>query len=87
LKSTGPRTAERKRRVALNARKYGIFSRHLLINDREGGEHAREYRRLHSDIANDYAAEGSLEQLWVDSFSAEGQLRKDKPNKYSQMAL
>src|SRR5438067_982984 len=66
LKSTGPRTAGGKRMVARNALKHGIFSKNLLINDPQGGEHARDYWQLHAAISAHYQPVGLLEQLWVE---------------------
>jgi len=52
--------------VARNALKHGIFSKNLLINDPQGGEHARDYWQLHAGISEHYQPEGLLEQLWVE---------------------
>jgi hypothetical protein len=70
LKSTGPLTAAGKSRVSRNAVKHGIFSKHLLINDPQGGEHAHEYCQLHNAIREHYQPEGLLEELWIDKIAA-----------------
>ncbi len=50
LKSTGPRSAAGKRRVALNARRRGLCSQELEQQFRAQGEDPREFRRLHRDL-------------------------------------
>ena len=49
LKSSGPRSAARKRRVALNACR-GLCSEELERQFRARGEDPREFRRLHRDL-------------------------------------
>jgi hypothetical protein len=68
-KSTGPRTAAGKSRVSRNALKHGIFSKHLLINDPQGGEHADEYWQLYAAIREHYEPQGLLEELWIDKIA------------------
>jgi len=66
LKSSGPRTASGKRRVSRNAVKHGIFSKHLLTNDVDGGEDPREYAHLYAAIHEHYRPVDLLEELLVD---------------------
>ena len=49
-KSTGPRTAAGKRRVALNPRKHNLISEELQRQLVARGEDPREFRRLHRDL-------------------------------------
>jgi hypothetical protein len=49
-KSTGPRTAAGKRRVALNPRKHDLISGELERQLVARGEDPREFRRLHRDL-------------------------------------
>jgi hypothetical protein len=50
LKSTGPRTAAGKRRVALNARRRDLCSEEVERQLQARGEDPREFRRLHRDL-------------------------------------
>jgi hypothetical protein len=50
LKSTGPRTAAGKRRVALNALVRGLLPEDLERQLRARGEDLNEFRRLHRDL-------------------------------------
>ena len=50
LKSTGPRSAAGKRRVALNARRRGLCSEELEQQFRARGEDPREFRQMHCDL-------------------------------------
>jgi hypothetical protein len=50
LKSTGPRTAAGKRRVALNARRRDLCSEEMERQLRVRGEDPREFCRLHRDL-------------------------------------
>jgi hypothetical protein len=50
LKSTGPRSAAGKRRVALNTRSHGLIPEGLERQLLARGESPREFRRLHRDL-------------------------------------
>ena len=68
LKSTGPRTAAGKRRVALNARRRDLCSEELERELRARGEDPREFRRLHRDLIaifhpKDRSAVEAVEQM------------------------
>jgi len=56
-RSTGPRTAIGKRRSSVNALKYGIFSKDLLVGD----ESHQEFEDLLQGLRNDMRPEGLLE--------------------------
>ncbi len=91
LKSTGPRTAAGKRRVALNARRRGLCSEELERQLRARGEDPREFCRLHRDLIaifhpKDHAAVEAVELMartwWekarrVRNWVAAGQPRAD----------
>jgi len=72
LKSTGPKTAAGKRRVALNNRKSGICPAELERQLRARGEDPAEFRKLHRDLlaifhpklADAQAAVLALAQTW-----------------------
>jgi hypothetical protein len=68
LKSTGPRTAVGKRRVALNARRRELCSEEMERQLRARGEDPRDFRRLHRDLIaifppQDHAAVEAVEQM------------------------
>jgi len=68
LKSTGPRTAAGKRRVALNARRRDLCSEELERQLQTRGEDPREFRRLHRDLIaifhpKDRSAVEAVEQM------------------------
>jgi len=68
LKSTGPRTAAGKRRVALNARRRDLCSEELECELQARGEDPRQFRRLHRDLIGifrpkDRAAVEAVEQM------------------------
>ncbi|MGO9269193.1 MAG: hypothetical protein ACLQOO_02860 [Terriglobia bacterium] len=50
-KSTGPKTKAGKRRVALNARRFGFSPPEIEQQLRARGEDPRDFRRLHRDVA------------------------------------
>jgi hypothetical protein len=50
LKSTGPRTAAGKRRVALNTRSHALIPEELERQLLARGENPRDFRRLHRDL-------------------------------------
>ncbi len=57
-KSTGPRSTEAKRRVALNAVKHGLFTRSLLLP----GESESELIDLEKRLYAQYQPEGDVEE-------------------------
>lgn len=71
LKSTGPRTAAGKRRVALNRMTRGLCSEEAERKLRARGEDPREFHRLYRDLlaifqpGSDAAAAGVDEMAWV----------------------
>jgi hypothetical protein len=71
LKSTGPRTAAGKRRVALNRMRRGLCSEEAERKLRARGEDPREFHRLYRDLlaifqpGSEAAAAGLAEMAWT----------------------
>jgi hypothetical protein len=61
-KSTGPRTAQGKKRSKLNELKHGLFSKGILL----GGESRAEYASLLSGLREDLQPQGKLESVLVE---------------------
>ncbi|MFU8790267.1 MAG: hypothetical protein ACNA7G_14645, partial [Methylobacter sp.] len=61
-KSTGPVTAIGKSKIATNATKHGIFSKHLVLKD----EDPLEYQGLLEQLQSELAPSGILEQALVE---------------------
>jgi hypothetical protein len=92
LKSTGPRTAAGKRRVALNARRRGLCPEELERQLRARGEDPQQFCRLHRDLIaifhpTHHAAATAVEQMartwWekarrIRNWVAAGQPRTDE---------
>jgi hypothetical protein len=66
LQSTGPKTAEGKTVVALNAMKHGILSREVLLP----GEDGTDLSELAENLRAQLAPVGALESLFVDRIIA-----------------
>jgi hypothetical protein len=64
-RATGPRTSIGKKRSSLNAQKYGIFSKDLLVGD----ESPREFSLLLDGLRDDLQPEGTLEALLVEKLA------------------
>ena len=62
LQSTGPRTADGKRRASRNATKHGLLARDLLLDD----EDAAALQALTDGLRNDLHPDGALEDALVD---------------------
>jgi hypothetical protein len=63
--ASGPRTAIGKQRSSLNAQKYGISSRGLLVGD----ESPREFKLLLMGLHGDLQPEGALETVLVENLA------------------
>ena len=61
-KSTGPRTSAAKAKVAKNAIKHGLRSRHIVIN----GENQAEFDDFRADLLGGFNPVGPLEQHFAD---------------------
>ena len=66
LRSTGPRTAEGKRRASQNARTHGLLARELVVD----GEDAAALDALAGSIRDALLPEGELEEALVDRIVA-----------------
>lgn len=66
-KSTGPRTAEGKARVAENALKHGLVGRHIVLPN----ENPRRYNAFRAGIFAALQPEGDLESLLADTIVAD----------------
>ncbi|MGO9275004.1 MAG: hypothetical protein ACLQOO_33030 [Terriglobia bacterium] len=64
-KSTGPKTKAGKRRVALNARSLGFAPPEIERQLRARGEDARDFRRLHRDVADLFPAQDATGEAAV----------------------
>lgn len=62
LRSTGPKTPQGKAAVRLNALRYGLRARSLLLP----GENAAEYHRLCADLEAEWNPQTRTEQLLVE---------------------
>ena len=65
-KSTGPRTAAGKRRVARNAIKHGFFSSRLLVKNPDADESPSEYNALYEKLRDHYKPCGILEEYYTE---------------------
>jgi hypothetical protein len=65
-KSTGPRTDEGKKKVALNALKHGLLARHVVLPNEDEREFSEFRRRLNNELRTD----GELEELLVETVAA-----------------
>jgi hypothetical protein len=65
-KSTGPRTDKGKRKVALNAMKHGLLSRHVVLPNEDEGEFTDFSRRLTAALG----PVGELEEVLVGTIAA-----------------
>jgi hypothetical protein len=63
--ASGPRTAIGKQRSSLNAQKYGILSKGLLVGD----ESPREFKLLLKGLRDDLQPEGTLEPVLVENLA------------------
>ena len=68
--STGPKTPEGKVASSLNATKYGILSRQLLVQGEYLQESAEEFQRFWTEYHEQLAPVGPLEEMLVDQIVA-----------------
>ena len=66
-KSTGPRTAEGKERVASNALKHGLTGKHVVLP----GEDPAEFDAFRSELIADLAPRGALEEIFAEKIVAD----------------
>lgn len=66
LVSTGPKTASGKEKVAQNARKHGLLSKHVVIND----ESQAQFNRFRQELLDHLEPVGSLEEVLADRLAA-----------------
>lgn len=68
-KSTGPRTLQGKRRSSQNALLHGLTSRHIVVQDQDGGEHQADYNRLITSLNEYFKPQGVLERMYVETIA------------------
>jgi hypothetical protein len=61
-RSTGPRTADGKSKVCMNALKHGLTATQLILPD----ENAEEYESFRAALLADFGPEGAVECAWAD---------------------
>ncbi|HYZ87185.1 MAG TPA: hypothetical protein VE621_22400 [Bryobacteraceae bacterium] len=64
-KSTGPRTAEGKRRSSTNALRHGLYSNRVVLDH----EHAEHFEKLRADLLRDWAPANAQESLLVEQIA------------------
>jgi hypothetical protein len=65
--STGPRTADGRARVALNALKHGLTGKQIVLP----GEDPTEFDAFRSDLIVDLAPRGALEEIFAEKIVAD----------------
>lgn len=68
-KSTGPRTPQGKRRSSQNALLHGLTARHIVVQDRNGGEHQADYNQLIASLNEYFEPQGILERMCVETIA------------------
>src|SRR5580692_5246758 len=68
--STGPKTPEGKASSSLNATKYGILARQLIVQTQYLQESAEEFQSFWTEYHEQLAPVGPLEQMLVDQIVA-----------------
>ena len=63
--STGPATPEGKAVTRLNALRYGLRARSILLP----GENAEEYQQLCADLESEWKPQSRTEQLWLEQMA------------------
>lgn len=67
LRSSGPRSAEGKARVASNALKHGLTGKQVVLP----GEDPAEFDAFRSDLIADRAPQGALEEIFAEKIVAD----------------
>ncbi|MGA7873178.1 MAG: hypothetical protein WCA22_19995, partial [Candidatus Binatus sp.] len=62
LQSTGPRSAEGKSRVGLNALKHGLTAKDIVLQN----ESPDQYEEFRSALQDDFNPQGAREEFFVD---------------------
>lgn len=87
-KSTGPKTPEGKAASRLNAIKYGIYSRDIVIQGRCLRENQSEFGALHDRLREDLQPVGLLEEMLVDQIiTTHWRLRRALKAESAEIAL
>ena len=69
-KSTGPKTAEGKARVAQNPRKHGVVSKEVVVRGGDGRERAADFVELLESLHAQFQPQDAVEQIPVDRVAA-----------------
>jgi phage terminase Nu1 subunit (DNA packaging protein) len=70
LKSTGPKTAAGKVVASRNALKHGLLAKEVVITAGEGAENAEQFNELLTDLVNEFAPAGVMEEILVEKIAA-----------------
>ena len=65
-KSTGPRTAKGKAIVGMNAVKWGIFTKRVVVHGLQIRERSKEFEELRERLREELAPVGAVEEMLVD---------------------
>ena len=65
-KSTGPKTAEGKRRSSRNALKHGLLAREVVIREGDGAETQADFDALLADLCDELRPKGIIEETLVE---------------------
>lgn len=69
LKSTGPKSAEGKRKASKNNLKHGIFAKEIVIDSGDGKESMAEFEEFLEVVRNDFAPKRSDHVMLVDEIA------------------
>src|SRR5439155_16166336 len=86
--STGPRTAEGKARVRLNAVRHGLLAKEVIVPVGDEQEKRAEFELLFDDLRQHYAPDGPVEEMLVEKIAiAYWRLRRATRAEVGQLSL
>jgi hypothetical protein len=87
-KSTGPRTAKGKAIVGMNAVKWGIFTKRVVVHGLQIRERSKEFEELRERLREELAPVGAVEEMLVDRVvTAHWRLRRALTAEAGEIAL